>query len=119
MRVFITFVIVLALAAELNIFSGHMMALMNNVSVSWHEVGASAIVLQSSLIRSRRHPDNGIGFRVPGGRLGLWLNLAMPAGTWLVLLALTGREHWKMGAGALLVGPVCYLLTARQRSRRG
>ena len=35
-RVFITFVIVLALAAVLNIFSSHLMALMNNVSVWWH-----------------------------------------------------------------------------------
>jgi APA family basic amino acid/polyamine antiporter len=80
--------------------------------------GASALVLQSSLIRSRRHPDDGVGFRVPGGRFGLWLNLLMPLGTWLILLALTGREHWKLGAGALLVGPVCYVLTARQRARR-
>ncbi|HET9761452.1 MAG TPA: amino acid permease [Nocardioidaceae bacterium] len=44
-RVFITFVIVLALVALLNIFSGHLMAVMNNVSVWWHVVGASAIAL--------------------------------------------------------------------------
>ena len=44
-RVFITFVIVLALASVLNIFSSHLMAVMNNVSVWWHVVGASAIVL--------------------------------------------------------------------------
>ena len=44
-RVFITFLIVLALAALLNIFSSHLMAVMNNVSVWWHVVGASAIVL--------------------------------------------------------------------------
>src|SRR6187431_2214668 len=34
-RVFIIFVIVLALVALLNIFSGHLMAIMNNVSVWW------------------------------------------------------------------------------------
>src|SRR3954468_22450089 len=44
-RVFIIFVIVLALASVLNIFSSHLMAIMNNVSVWWHVVGASAIVL--------------------------------------------------------------------------
>jgi amino acid transporter len=44
-RVFITFVIVLALASVLNIFSSHLMAIMNNVSVWWHVVGASAIVV--------------------------------------------------------------------------
>ena len=44
-RVFIIFVIVLALASVLNIFSSHLMAIMNNVSVWWHVVGASVIVL--------------------------------------------------------------------------
>ena len=44
-RVFITFVIILAIASVLNIFSGHLMAIMNNVSVWWHVAGASAIIL--------------------------------------------------------------------------
>jgi amino acid transporter len=44
-RVFVIFVIVLALVSVLNIFSGHLMAIMNNVSVWWHVLGASAIVL--------------------------------------------------------------------------
>ena len=44
-RVFIIFLLVLGLAATANIFSGHLMALMNNTSVWWHVVGAAAIVL--------------------------------------------------------------------------
>jgi amino acid transporter len=44
-RVFIIFLVVLALAAVLNIFSSHLMAVMNNVSVWWHVFGAAAIVL--------------------------------------------------------------------------
>ena len=44
-RVFLIFLVVLILAAVLNIFSSHLMAVMNNVSVWWHVVGASAIVL--------------------------------------------------------------------------
>lgn len=44
-RVFITFVVVLALAALLNIFSGHLMAVLNNVSVWWHVFGAALIVV--------------------------------------------------------------------------
>jgi amino acid transporter len=43
-RVFIIFLVVLALASLLNIFSGHLMAVMNNVSVWWHVAGASLIV---------------------------------------------------------------------------
>jgi amino acid transporter len=44
-RVFWIFLLVLAGAAVLNIFSSHLMAIMNNVSVWWHVVGATAIVL--------------------------------------------------------------------------
>jgi amino acid transporter len=77
--------------------------------------GASNLVLQASLVRSRGRPDTGGGFRVPGGRVGVWVNLALPVLTWLLLLALTGREHWKLGAGALLAAPVLWLLTRRLR----
>jgi amino acid transporter len=43
-RVFLIFLVVLVLASMLNIFSSHLMAIMNNVSVWWHVVGATAIV---------------------------------------------------------------------------
>ncbi|CAB4730595.1 MAG: amino acid permease [Actinobacteria bacterium] len=43
-RVFVIFVVVLGLAALLNIFSGHLMAVMNNVSVWWHVVGVTVII---------------------------------------------------------------------------
>src|SRR3954462_92079 len=49
-RGFIIFFIVLALISLLNIFSSHLMAIMNNVSVWWHVVGASAIVLVLILV---------------------------------------------------------------------
>ncbi|MGN6131851.1 MAG: amino acid permease [Nocardioidaceae bacterium] len=44
-RVFVIFLVVLAIASLLNIFSGHLMAILNNVSVWWHVAGAAAIVL--------------------------------------------------------------------------
>jgi amino acid transporter len=44
-RVFWIFLVLLVIAGVLNIFSGHLMALMNNVSVWWHVVGASVVVL--------------------------------------------------------------------------
>src|SRR3712207_4915163 len=44
-RVFVIFLVVLTFASVLNIFSGHLMAIMNNVSVWWHVFGAAAIVL--------------------------------------------------------------------------
>jgi amino acid transporter len=74
--------------------------------------GASNVILQACLIRSRRGPDPGQGFRIPGGRLGLFANVTLPALTCLLLLVLTGREHWPLGAGALLAAPALYWLTA-------
>ena len=43
-RVFILFVIILALAGAINIFSSQLLALVNNISVWWHIVGAIAVV---------------------------------------------------------------------------
>src|SRR3954451_24230744 len=44
-RVFVIFVVVLVLAALLNIFSSHLLAVLNNISVWWHVAGAAIIVL--------------------------------------------------------------------------
>jgi amino acid transporter len=43
-RVFVIFLVFLVLAVLLNVFSGHLMAVMNNVSVWWHVVGAAVII---------------------------------------------------------------------------
>ena len=44
-RVFITFIVIFALGATLNIFSGHLLAVLNNISVWWHVAGAAAVIL--------------------------------------------------------------------------
>ena len=44
-RVFIEFVVILAVAALLNIFSGHLLAVVNNISVWWHVAGVAVIIL--------------------------------------------------------------------------
>ena len=44
-RVFLIFIVVLALVSILNIFSGHLMAVLNNVSVWWHVIGAAVIII--------------------------------------------------------------------------
>ncbi|MGL5811397.1 MAG: amino acid permease, partial [Nocardioides sp.] len=56
-RVFWMFLVVLALTAGLNIFGGHLMALMNNVSVWWHVIGAAVVVLVLIFL-----PDNHMSF---------------------------------------------------------
>ena len=44
-RVFVLFVIILALVSLLNIFSSHLLAVLNNISVWWHVFGAAIVVL--------------------------------------------------------------------------
>ncbi len=43
-RVFIEFLIILGLAALANIFSSHLLAIVNNISVWWHVAGAAIII---------------------------------------------------------------------------
>jgi amino acid transporter len=49
-RTFILFVIILAVSAIINIFSSHLLAVINNVSVWWHVFGAGAVILILFLI---------------------------------------------------------------------
>jgi amino acid transporter len=99
-RVFIIFLIVLALAAGLNIFSGHLMALMNNTSVWWHVIGAAAIVLilifvpdhHQSLNYVFTHKVNNSGWS--GGStssLGFWFAI-VPFGFLLTQYTITGFD---------------------------
>jgi amino acid transporter len=44
-RVFIIFIVILVVASLVNIFSSHLLAVLNNVSVWWHVFGAAAVVL--------------------------------------------------------------------------
>jgi amino acid transporter len=44
-RTFVLFVIILAISAIINIFSSHLLAVINNVSVWWHVAGAAAVIV--------------------------------------------------------------------------
>ena len=49
-RVFLLFIVILAVAALLNIFSGHLLAVVNNISVWWHVAGVAIIVLILAIV---------------------------------------------------------------------
>ncbi len=99
-RVFVIFVVVLVLASVLNIFSGHLMAIMNNVSVWWHVIGALAIVLilvflpdnhQSfSYVFTERFNNSGYDGGSSSG-ITYWL-LVMPFGLLLTQYTITGFD---------------------------
>ncbi|OMC36001.1 amino acid permease [Mycobacterium sp. GA-1841] len=44
-RVFVMFLIILGVSAVINIFSSHLLAVINNVSVWWHVAGAATVIL--------------------------------------------------------------------------
>jgi amino acid transporter len=75
-RVFVIFFIVLALVALVNIFSSHLLAVLNNISVWWHVAGATIVVLILALAPSHHasvgsvfgHTVNNTGFF--GGHTG-------------------------------------------------
>jgi amino acid transporter len=79
--------------------------------------GALVVLFLASLVSSRREPRPEGAFRVPGGRLGLWLTVALPTLTWLALIALTMDKHGLMSAGMVLVGPALYYTTEPFRKR--
>ena len=99
-RVFLIFVAVLVIASMLNIYSGHLMAVMNNVSVWWHVVGALAIVLILVFVPDN-HQSLGYVFTERFNNSGYdggsnssvtyWL-LVMPFGLLLTQYTITGYD---------------------------
>ena len=99
-RVFIIFLIVLVLAALVNIFSSQLLAVLNNISVWWHVVGAAAVVLilafapahHASVSSVFTDTVNNTGFF--GGRttgLGFWLGV-VPLSVILTQYTITGYD---------------------------
>ena len=78
--------------------------------------GASNAVLQQCLVKSRQVvPADAPGFRVPGGRVGLWLNVVLPFLTWVLALAFTARDHLLLGLTALVLPSLSWAATRRLR----
>jgi amino acid transporter len=67
-------------------------------------------------LRTRAAPETR-GFRVPGGKVGAWLVVIVPAVTWVMVLCATAREHWIEGVSALLMGSLIYVIMTRIRRR--
>ncbi len=44
-RTFILFLVILVIVATINIFSSHLLAVINNISVWWHVAGAAAVIV--------------------------------------------------------------------------
>ena len=94
-RVFILFVVIMFLAALANIFSGHLLAIVNNISVWWHVAGA-AIVILVLIVVPDTHQSVGFVFteRInnSGFSSGFYWFLVLPLGFLLTQYTITGFD---------------------------
>ena len=94
-RVFILFVAILLLASLANIFSGHLLAIINNISVWWHVAGATVVILVLVIVPDT-HQDAGFVFteRInnSGFSSGFYWFLVLPLGFLLTQYTITGFD---------------------------
>ncbi len=98
--IFLYFIAILAVSAIINIFSSHLLAMLNNVSVWWHVVGAAAIVLilvflphhhaSASMVFTSTVNNTGF-FGGKTGGLG-FLFVVLPIGGLLTQYTITGYD---------------------------
>jgi amino acid transporter len=99
-RVFLIFLVILVVAALLNIFSGHLMAVLNNISVWWHVAGAATVILVLAIVPKTHQAlsfvfgeqINNSGY--DGGSVGsptYWF-LVLPLGFLLTQYTITGFD---------------------------
>ncbi|MFN8046314.1 MAG: amino acid permease [Dermatophilaceae bacterium] len=100
-RVFWMFLVVLALTAALNIFSSKILALLNNISVWWHVVGAAIVILilvflpekhmsVSDVFTMRVNNSGGLAGGETSG-IGFWFYV-LPLGFLLTQYTITGFD---------------------------
>jgi amino acid transporter len=98
-RVFVMFVVILAVVAIINIFSSHLLAIINNVSVWWHVAGA-AIVVAILWIVPDRHASFSDVFATTVNNTGIfdgekgvgWLLFVLPIAAILTQYTITGYD---------------------------
>ncbi|MEA2397772.1 MAG: hypothetical protein QOK25_1328 [Thermoleophilaceae bacterium] len=97
---FLLFLIILAVVTLLNIFSGSLLATLNNISVGWHVLGVLAIIALLVFVPDNHqnasfvfgHRINNTGFNNGGvGGLPFWF-LVMPIGFVLTMYTQTGYD---------------------------
>jgi len=98
--IFLYFIAILVIAAVVNIFSSHLLAMVNNVSVWWHVLGAAAIILiliilpshhaSASMVFTSRVNNTGFfGGKTSG--IG-FLFVVLPIGALLTQYTITGYD---------------------------
>jgi amino acid transporter len=98
-RTFLLFVVILVASAIINIFSSHLLAIINNISVWWHVIGAAAVVLILIFIPEQHasfsdvfaQTINNTGMFGGGKGFG-WLIFVLPIAAILTQYTITGYD---------------------------
>ena len=98
-RTFVMFVIILAVSATINIFSSHLLAVINNISVWWHVAGAAAVILILRFIPEQHASFSDVFAKTInntgmfGGDTGFgWLIFVLPIAAILTQYTITGYD---------------------------
>ncbi|MCG7594024.1 amino acid permease [Mycobacterium sp. C3-094] len=98
-RVFVMFLVILVAVAVINIFSSHLLAVINNISVWWHVAGAIAVVAILWLL-PERHASLSDVFATTVNNTGMfdgdkgigWLLFVLPIAAILTQYTITGYD---------------------------
>ncbi len=99
-RTFLLFVVILAISAIINIFSSHLLAVLNNISVWWHVIGAAAVILILFLVPDQHASFSDVFAKTinnsgmfGGGNSGWgWLLFVLPISAILTQYTITGYD---------------------------
>jgi amino acid transporter len=94
-RVFLWFILIMVLAAVANIFKGHLLAVINNISVWWHVAGAAIVILVLVIVPdTHQSADFVFTERInnSGFSSGAYWFLVLPLGFLLTQYTITGFD---------------------------
>ncbi len=94
-RVFILFIAIMILAALANIFSGHLLAVVNNISVWWHVAGAATVILILIIVPDHHQSASFVfteRINNSGFSSGFYWFLVLPLGFLLTQYTITGFD---------------------------
>jgi len=94
-RVFLWFVLLMVLAAVANIYKGHLLAVINNISVWWHVAGAAIVILVLIIVPAHHQSANFVfteRINNSGFSNGAYWFLVLPLGFLLTQYTITGFD---------------------------
>ncbi|MDI9933774.1 amino acid permease [Rhodococcus sp. IEGM 1354] len=99
-RVFVIFLVILAMSATINIFSSHLLAVINNISVWWHVAGATCVIA-ILIVVPKQHASLSDVFAKTVNNTGMfngatsgvgWLIFVLPISAILTQYTITGYD---------------------------